>query len=292
MSADTLLLVVKLALLGGIVLTVAAVGLGATMNDATSLFREPGLLIRSVLSMSVLAPIVACVMARAFDLHPAVRIALVALAVSPVPPFLPKKEVTAGGEASYVIGLLTATALFSIVLVPVTLVGLARVFDVPLEISITRVASAVTMTVLGPLLVGIGIHALAPNVAPRVARPVGLVAAILLVLGLVAILVKIGPDLWALVGNGTLVAMAAFSIIGVIIGHALGGPVLGNRAALGLSTATRHPGVALAIATANFPDQTLALPAILLFAIVGAVVSVPYVKWMKSRTSPTQRGLR
>src|SRR5262245_2329722 len=141
MTAGTLMLVVKLALLGGIVLTVAAVGLGATMNDAMSLFRQPGLLIRSVLSMSVLAPIVACVMARLFDLHPAVRIALVALAVSPVPPFLPKKEVTAGGHASYVIGLLTATALFSIVLVPVTLVGLAPIFDVPLEISMARVAS-------------------------------------------------------------------------------------------------------------------------------------------------------
>jgi BASS family bile acid:Na+ symporter len=40
------------------------------------------------------------------------------MALSPVPPIVPNKELKAGGAPSYVIGVLVATALFSIVFVP------------------------------------------------------------------------------------------------------------------------------------------------------------------------------
>jgi bile acid:Na+ symporter, BASS family len=48
---------------------------------------------------------------------------------------------------------------------------------------------------------------------------------------------------------------------------------------LALATSSRHPGVALAIASTNFPDQKLVLPAVFLFMIAGAILSIPYVKW-------------
>ena len=54
-TASILLLVIK----ASIVLTVLGLGLNATWQDALSLFRRPGLLIRSVLSMNVIMPIVA-----------------------------------------------------------------------------------------------------------------------------------------------------------------------------------------------------------------------------------------
>jgi bile acid:Na+ symporter, BASS family len=52
---------------------------------------------------------------------------------------------------------------------------------------------------------------------------------------------------------------------------------------LALATSSRHPGVALAIATANFPDEKLVLPAVLMFLLAGAILSIPYVKWQSSR---------
>jgi BASS family bile acid:Na+ symporter len=48
---------------------------------------------------------------------------------------------------------------------------------------------------------------------------------------------------------------------------------------LALSTASRHPGVALAIAHANFPDEKLAPAAVLLYLIVSGIVSLPYLRW-------------
>lgn len=105
---------IPLALKASVFLNVFALGLNASPRDAACLFRKPGRLARLLLSMFVVMPLFAALIASAFDLHPAVKIALIALAVAPVPPVLPKKAMKAGGESSYAIGLLVAAALLSI----------------------------------------------------------------------------------------------------------------------------------------------------------------------------------
>jgi len=45
------------------------------------------------------------------------------------------------------------------------------------------------------------------------------------------------------------------------------------------STASRHPGVALAIATANFPQEKSVMGAILLSLVISLIVSVAYLAW-------------
>ncbi len=54
-----------------------------------------------------------------------------------------------------------------------------------------------------------------------------------------------------------------------------------------LATAARHPGVAIAIASANFPDQKLAPAAILLYLVLSAILSFPYVMWRKRHVNVT-----
>jgi len=101
---------------------------------------------------------------------------------------------------------------------------------------------------------------------------------VLLALGLVVILVAMMPTILALVGNGTLLAMVAFVVIGLSVGHLLGGPYPQERPILALSAATRHPAIALAIAKANFPDEPNLAGTVLLFLLVAAVIGVLYVK--------------
>jgi BASS family bile acid:Na+ symporter len=74
-----------------------------------------------------------------------------------------------------------------------------------------------------------------------------------------------------------------FALVGLAAGHLLGGPDPENRIVLALSTATRHPGIAIAIAAANFPDQKAAPAAVLLYLIVSALVAKPYLTWVKRR---------
>jgi BASS family bile acid:Na+ symporter len=79
------------------------------------------------------------------------------------------------------------------------------------------------------------------------------------------------------------VMIAAFVVLGLVVGHLLGGPDEGSRSALALSTSTRHPGVAMAVIAAVGAPAKEVLPAVLLYLVVGAIVSLPYMKWRRSR---------
>jgi BASS family bile acid:Na+ symporter len=273
--------VISLALKTSILMTVFSLALNATMDDALYLFRRPSELVRSLLSMNVIMPLFASALAVAFNLHQAVEIALIALAVSPVPPILPKKELKVGGHASYAIGLLVVAGVLAIVFVPVAVGLLGRVFDRSAHISVATIAQLVLFTVLLPLAAGIAVRHFAPASADRIARPISLVAAVLLIASALPIVFTAWPAITSLIGNGTIIAIAAFVIFGLAVGHLLGGPEEEDRTVLALSTASRHPGIALAIASASFPGQKLVLGAVLLYLIVNAVVSLPYLNWRR-----------
>lgn len=70
---------------------------------------------------------------------------------------------------------------------------------------------------------------------------------------------------------------------GLLAGHWLGGPDPDDRTALAIASSTRHPGVALAIAQLNFPEETR-MPAVLsLFLLVNALETLPYGAWRRRR---------
>ena len=56
---------------------------------------------------------------------------------------------------------------------------------------------------------------------------------------------------------------------------------------LALATSSRHPAIAIAIANANFPDQKLVAPAVLLYLILSIVLAVPYLNWVKAKHADT-----
>ena len=145
------------------------------------------------------------------------------------------------------------------------------------------VATLTFMTLLLPFGLGVAVHHFLPGLAKRLARPISQVAGIMVMVFFFAVFFSAAPAIWTLVGNGTVIALAAFVLVGQAIGHFTGGPEPENRAGLALSTRTHHPGVALAIAQVNFPDQTLATAAVLLYLLVTALVSIPYLRWAKQR---------
>lgn len=258
-------------------LMVLALGLHATWADATSLLRQPGLLVRSFVSMNVVMTVLAILMALFFNLHPAVKLALVALALSPVPPILPAKQTKAGGSMSHVVGLLVAISTLSIVVVPLGIAVIGAGFGLGISVPMGKIISVVLISVIAPLVVGLLVRQLAPGFAARFAPPLSLFASILLVVAVLPVLVKIWPVLMAQVGNGTLLALALFTVVGVAVGHWLGGPEPDNRTVLALASGARHPGVAMAIAVATFPDEKAVIAVVFWHLIVGAIVCVPYV---------------
>ena len=116
--------------------------------------------------------------------------------------------------------------------------------------------------------------------AEQISDPVGRIGSLLLLIGLAGlVLINLG-DMVSLVGGGTIVAIVAFFVLGMAVGHALGGPKPAERAVLALASAARQ---ALAILTANLSDHKEALAAILLSVVLSMIVPIPYLRWMKPR---------
>lgn len=277
-----ILLVLKIS----IALNVLALGLNATLADAAYLFRHPRQLLRVFLSMNVVMPALALALVLTFNLHPAVKIALVALSVSPVPPFFPKKALKVGGKDDYSVGLLVATALLAIVVIPIAMDIFGRIGGVPLQMSSRSVAVLVFTTVLAPLLAGITLRAMVPAFAERIAKPIGTLATVLLVLSVLPVFFGSLRTILSLVGDGTLLSFAGFALVGYFVGHWLGGPEPQNRPVLALATASRHPAIAVAIAHTNFSQQKLAVPAIVLYLLVSGIVTGVASKLNKEGNTP------
>ena len=284
MSLITLiLLVIKIS----IMLSVIAIGLEATFRDTVHLFRRPALLVRTLFSMNIVMPAFALLIALTFNLPPAVKIALVTLSVSPIPPILPKKMLKAGGAKAYTIGLLVTASILSVIFIPLTLNVFEFISKTPMQMRALDVLKVVLTSILIPLFIGIAIRAISQPLAEKIVKPVGLVALILLVLSCLPILFTSVRAILTIVGDGTLLALSAFAIIGLIVGHVLGGPEAENRPVLALATSARHPAVALAIANANFPNQKLATALVLVYLVLSAILAAPYLNWTKKTLSVT-----
>jgi len=269
MSLEALILLV---LRISIVLSVFALGLGARFADTLYLFRRPDKLARAFFSMNVLMPLLALLLVFKFDLHPAVKIALVALSVSPVPPIFPKSALEEGGKENYTIGLLVATSVLAIAVIPLAMVIFEKIGGTTMSMRATSVAAIVFAMVLVPLLLGMG--ARKTVWAKPAAKHVGAAASLLLVLGVLPVLLVESRTIFSLIGNGTLLSLAAFAVAGLIAGYWLGGPEPANRRVLSLATASRHPGLSVAIAQANFPQQKMAVPAVCLYLIISVFLAL------------------
>lgn len=274
-----------------IVLTVVALGMRARRGDVRSLLADRGRLARSLLAMDVVMPLLALTLVLAFTLRPAVELALVALAVSPVPPLLPKKEVKAGGSGSYAVGLLVVSAVLAVVIVPAAVLLVGPDTGDPRHLSPNDVARLVATTVLVPLAVGIVIRHLAPRFADRATQPVVTLCAVLFSAAAAAIVVASWRPMGELIGNGTLLAIAIFSATGLATGHLLGGAAREDRVVLALSTASRHPGVAIAAGSAIAPGETRMLAAIVLYLLVGGVLSTVYLRLLGSAHAAAAPGV-
>lgn len=280
----TLQALIVLAIQASIFLTVFGFGLGARLDDVLYLVRRPLLLARSLVAMFLVMPLVAVAMVKMFDLRPPVEIVLIALAISPLPPLLPKKQGKAGGHAAYGLALMAIVGVLSIATVPVMARLMGAYFGLPFAMPPAAIATVVLRMVVLPLAAGLIIRAALPALADRIAKPAEQLATVLLGLGVVVILIAMLPAALTLVGNGTLFALVAFVAIGLAVGHLLGGPKEDQDVVLALSTGSRHPAIALAIARANFPDEPNLAATVVLYLLVGAIVGMVYMAWLRRRS--------
>jgi BASS family bile acid:Na+ symporter len=115
----------------------------------------------------------------------------------------------------------------------------------------------------------------------KFAAILGKIGMIVAVLGLLPILLALLPFMWTVIGNGTILAIIGFAVVGIISGHLLGGPEPKDRTVLAIATSARHPAIAISLASANAGETDIKLVAavVVLYALISVIVSIPYIKW-------------
>ena len=260
---------------------ILAIGMTAVTDDIIYLWRRPVLLAKSIFAMYMVMPAVAVLMAYVLDLPERTELALVILAICAGAPLLPKKLIKFGGDPAYIFSLIVNTSLLAIVTVPASLHLLASIIslDTP-TVTPVHVAGVIFKTFLLPLGIGMLLRWVAPALAERIGEPLLKIASI--VMGICAIVaLAAGFHLVFEVGLPSVLAFAAFTIAAILAGHFFGGPDPSDRTSLAIACASRHIGLALLIA-ANARDQH-ALELVVAYLLASAVVSIPYVLWIRIR---------
>jgi bile acid:Na+ symporter, BASS family len=160
--------IVGLAFQVSIMTTVFGFGLSARRADVEYVLRRPRALVLSLLAMFVVMPVVALALELYLDLAHATRVALVVIALSPVPQLLPRTGIASGGRAAYAYGLAFAVSSLSLRLVPALVHFLGRVMSRPFDVPPGAISGVLLPTVLLPLAAGLLVGRTLPRFATHV----------------------------------------------------------------------------------------------------------------------------
>jgi BASS family bile acid:Na+ symporter len=269
-------ILLKVVLLLGVVLMVAAVGLRARLQQPLLLLRQPVLALRAIGAMYGALPAFVLALVWLMPLREGVGAVLLAFAVSPVLPPWAKKGVALGGQGDYVIGLQLLSSAVALLVIPLMIWIVQHLFGVHTSLTPGAVERVLLITVAAPLAVGLGLGRLWPGAAPRLAALAETVGGVVLLIGAVAILVLQGRAILGVLGEGTLLATVAVVGFGLLVGRSLGGPDPGNRAALASATVSRHPAIALLVASGAFPtEQPTVVGTVLLYLLAALLLPLP-----------------
>lgn len=256
-----------------------SMGLNLALRQLTSLWRKPGMLLRALLAVDFLVPLAAVLLVLLLDLPKPIAIAIVLMAIAPGAPFTTRKAAKAEGSFPFAASVQTTVSLLAVITVPLSLAILSSIFEATAQASPLRVATQVAMVQFLPLAIGLAISHWWPKVAQTLGKYLTKIGNILLAV-LVLLALVIAVKILASMALLSILAMAIMIVFSLAVGHVLGGPEPGTRTSLALASATRNFGLAVMIATLNFPGQGV-LPGIVAYLIVGAVLGMPYMIWRK-----------
>jgi BASS family bile acid:Na+ symporter len=281
---ETLLLALKLS----VVAAILAIGLGATTADLVYLWRRPRQLARSLVAMYVAVPVVILLLAKLLPLTLPVRTAVLVLAISAGAPLLPKKLMRLGREG-YVFSLVVTSSILAWVAVPLWVEVLAAAFGRDTSVDSMALARLIAKAFFAPLVLGMLLRRPLAKVADRLSE--GLLAAagaVLTVAGLA--LLALHGHLLVAAGLEPLLALLAMTFVALAVGHLLGGPDAADRAALAVSCASRHVGIALLAASTVPGPKTAAL--VVAYVLASALASGLYLRWRRppAALSPVSAG--
>lgn len=258
--------------------TLLSMGLVLGFSGMARLWRQPGLLVRSVIAAFVLVPMAAMILVWVLPLSFEVRAGIGAMAIIPGAPFTYRKMLKGAGDPELAGSFQATMALLAVVLVPLWLAILAAMYPNDAEASVAVVGRQILMVQGIPLLCGAAIRQWLPDFAEEFAEPLNRISSAMLA-GVVVVVLAIGLAMVLKAGPLPILAGVLMAAAALVAGHYLGGPDPLTRQTIAQATASRNAGLAIALITLNFPNVAHEiLVTIAAYAVMTAIASKIYVR--------------
>jgi BASS family bile acid:Na+ symporter len=248
-------------------------GLQMNRPEILAVFKNYGLLLRALFANFIVVPLAALLLTTVLHVNDLVATGVLLMAIAPGVPFV----ILAGGRekgGSHELAVTLALILpvLSFVTIPITaqlvLPAAERVAVPPGQLF------SLLLFQVAPLALGIVVRAFAPAVAETLKRPLGRITYISFIALLAILAPSVARAVLLIFGSLGILAIIGIDVISLASGWVLGGPNREERFTLAIGTALRNPGLAMVIATARFPEATVAASVSTYFLIqfVGVVL--------------------
>jgi len=270
MLMDLLNKVATPALLGFVVSSMMAMGVGFTVGQIIDALHDVRLVLLGLLANFVAMPLGALALDKMLRLDEPLRVGLLLLGAAAGAPFLPKLTEVAKGNVPFAVGIMTLLAIGTVGYLPLVLPLLLPAVTV----NSGKIAGWLFLLTLLPLAAGLVLRAQCGNMAARLKPVLDWVSNVTLV-PMVLLLAAANIDkILHVFGTRGILAGLLLIALGFGIGWTLGGPGVDTRRTLALGTGQRNIAAALVVASESFSDPSVVIMVIVV-TIVGLLTLMP-----------------
>lgn len=268
---------------------IVMLGLGLTtgVSDIRPALAMRSLLVRALLSATVIVPALAVVVTRAMGLEWHAQVGIVLMAIAPAAPLALRRTVDAGSLRGFATTLQLTIALLAVLSMPASIVLLNPLYAGHAVISPTAIARQVFVLQVFPLALGMLARWAAPSWTARVDTALSRLGRLLLAAFLLLAVVAI----WRQVLDAaptTIAAIVVVTVLALVTGHLAGGPDDNTRTAVAIACGARNAGLALVVVAANAPQPGV-ISTVLAHLVWSALVVTVYILW-RQRISVGRQG--
>ena len=249
------------ALLGFVVSSMMAMGVGFTVHQIIDALRDVRLVLLALLANFVLMPLAALALDKMLRLDEPLGVGLLLLGTAAGAPFLPKLTELAKGNLPFAVGIMMLLAVGTVGYLPLVLPLLLP----GVTVNSGKIAGWLFLLTLLPLAAGLALRA----------KPMLDWVSNIILIPMVLLLAVANIDkILHVFGTRGILAGLLLIALGFGIGWMLGGPGIDTRRALALGTGQRNIAAALVVASESFSDPSVVIMVIVV-TIVGLLTLMP-----------------
>jgi BASS family bile acid:Na+ symporter len=266
MLSEVLTVITMVGMVVFIVGSMAAMGLGLTVNRIVEPLRDVRMVALLLAANFIAVPVVAIAAARILPMEDAAATAVIIIGCCAGAPFLPKLAQLSKGDPALAVGamvlLMVATVIYAPIVVPLVVDGAT--------VDPWDIASSLIVLMLIPLGIGLFIKARYEELAQDWVGKMGQISSVGLLFGIAAALLVTWRDILGAIGSWIFIGTAIILVAGLVFGYLAGyGRPRGDMTVTAFATAQRNIAAAMVVA-GSLGGDTIVL------TLVGALV-IPIV---------------